>query len=72
MAVEGPILKPELPWEGECIEGASVVLQRFKLVLVMFYAGAYNNWPQQIGLARSKDGLHWIRKTRVNSFILAA
>lgn len=24
-------------------------------------AGAYNNWPQQIGIARSPDGLHWER-----------
>ena len=56
MTVEGPILKPELPWEGECIEGAWVVQRGNELV--MFYAGAYNNWPQQIDLARSKDGLH--------------
>ena len=25
----------------------------------MFYAGAYNNRPQQIGLAISTDGIHW-------------
>ncbi len=59
VAVEGPILKPELPWEGECIEGASVVQRGDELV--MFYAGAYNNWPQQIGVARSRDGIHWRR-----------
>ena len=56
---DGPILKPELPWEGECIEGASVTERNGELV--MFYAGAYNNWPQQIGVARSRDGLHWTR-----------
>lgn len=27
----------------------------------MFYAGAYNNAPQQIGVAESKDGIHWKR-----------
>jgi sucrose-6-phosphate hydrolase SacC (GH32 family) len=53
------ILRPELPWEGECIEGPA--LFRHKGVLHMFYAGAYNNWPQQIGCARSEDGLHWQR-----------
>ena len=58
-AIDGPILKPELPWEGECIEGASVIERNG--ALYMFYAGAYNNWPQQIGVARSQDGLHWER-----------
>jgi len=56
---EGPILKPELVWEGECIEGASVICRNRKLY--MFYGGAYNNWPQQIGVAESKDGFHWKR-----------
>jgi hypothetical protein len=27
----------------------------------MFYAGAYNNAPQQIGVAKSADGVHWER-----------
>ena len=27
----------------------------------MFYAGNYNNMPQQIGVAESKDGIHWKR-----------
>lgn len=27
----------------------------------MFYAGAYNNSPQQIGVAKSSDGVHWER-----------
>jgi hypothetical protein len=30
-------------------------------VLVMFYAGAYNNEPQQIGVATSRDGVQWTR-----------
>lgn len=59
LSTQGPILKPELAWEGECIEGASVIERNGQLV--MFYAGAYNNWPQQIGIARSSDGLHWER-----------
>ncbi|WP_168207899.1 family 43 glycosylhydrolase [Spirosoma sp. KCTC 42546] len=59
VANDGPILKPELPWEGECIEAASVIERTG--TLYMFYAGAYNNWPQQIGVARSQDGLHWKR-----------
>lgn len=54
-----PILKPELLWEGECVEGASVIQKRGKLY--MFYAGNYNNKPQQIGVAVSKDGIHWER-----------
>ncbi len=58
-ASEDSILFPELPWEGECIEAASVIKRGNEFV--MFYAGAYNNWPQQIGVAVSRDGLHWRR-----------
>jgi predicted GH43/DUF377 family glycosyl hydrolase len=54
-----PILKPEYPWEGSCIEAAALV-QRGDL-LYMFYAGAYNNNPQQIGVAKSSDGVKWER-----------
>lgn len=56
---DGPILKPELPWERECIEGASVI--KAGKNLVMFYAGAYNNNPQQVGVAISSDGISWKR-----------
>lgn len=56
---DAPILKPEYPWEGECVEGASIV--QYKDTLYMFYAGAYNNKPQQIGVAKSTDGIHWKR-----------
>ena len=59
LSTDGPILQPELPWEGQCVEGASIIERNGELV--MFYAGAYNNWPQQIGIAHSKDGLHWER-----------
>ena len=54
---DAPIMIPEFDWEGECVEGASVI-QRGK-ELYMFYAGAYNNWPQQIGVAKSSDGIYW-------------
>ena len=54
-----PILKPELPWEGECIEAAA--LCRHDGRLYMFYGGAYNNAPQQVGCAVSDDGVHWER-----------
>jgi len=56
---DGPLLKPELPWEQQCIEAPTVVEHNGGLY--MFYAGAYNNAPQQIGVARSPDGIHWTR-----------
>ena len=57
--VDGPILKPELPWERHCIEAPSLL--RHGDTLWMFYAGGYNNEPQQIGVATSHDGLTWSR-----------
>ena len=54
-----PILKPELPWEKSCIEAATCIQQG--KYLYMFYAGGYNNEPQQIGVARSSDGIRWKR-----------
>lgn len=59
MSLDSAMLKPELSWEGECIEGASVIKKNNKLF--MFYAAAYNNAPQQVGLASSTDGIHWSR-----------
>lgn len=59
LALNKPILKPELPWEQLCVEGASVIERYGRLY--MFYAGAFNNCPQQIGVAVSKDGIHWKR-----------
>lgn len=53
------ILKPELDWEQDCIEAAATCKRDG--LLYMFYAGAYNNAPQQIGCATSKDGIHWKR-----------
>jgi predicted GH43/DUF377 family glycosyl hydrolase len=58
-AADSSILYPVYPWEGECIEGASIA--RKGDILYMFYAGAYNNAPQQIGVAESTDGIHWKR-----------
>ncbi len=52
-----PIMVPEYKWEGKCVEGASVIQHGDNLY--MFYAGSYNNAPQQIGVAKSKDGIHW-------------
>ena len=57
--LNGPILKPELPWEKKCIEAAALCKHRGKLY--MFYAGGYNNQPQQIGCAISSDGVNWRR-----------
>jgi len=54
---DNPILVPEYPWEGHCVEGASVIKKGEWMY--MFYAGAYNNNPQQIGVAKSKDGIKW-------------
>lgn len=56
-----PILKPELPWETRCIEAATVTKRGD--TFVMFYAGGYNNDPQQIGVAMSKDGVNWTRQS---------
>ncbi len=56
---DAPILKPELPWEQKCIEASSVLHRENRFW--MFYAGAYNNAPQQIGVAVSDDGVRWQR-----------
>jgi predicted GH43/DUF377 family glycosyl hydrolase len=59
LSTEKPILKPDLPWEKDCIEGASVIKKNGKLYLL--YAGAYNNAPQQVGVAVSEDAINWKR-----------
>ncbi len=56
---DGSILKPELSWETKCIEAPSAIVRDGKLYL--FYAGGYNNEPQQIGCASSTDGVIWKR-----------
>lgn len=57
--IDGPVLKPELPWETKCIEAPSALVRDG--VLYLFYGGGYNNDPQQIGCARSRDGIHFER-----------
>ena len=58
-ATDSSILYPQFPWEGKCIEGASIAQKGEKLY--MFYAGSYNNAPQQIGVAESLGGIIWKR-----------
>lgn len=60
------ILKPELSWEDKCIEAPAVLRRNGKFW--MFYAGAYNCAPQQIGLAVSDDGFNW-RRTSNEPFL---
>jgi beta-1,2-mannobiose phosphorylase / 1,2-beta-oligomannan phosphorylase len=62
MLADGPLLRPELPWERDCVEAPALVVRGGWLY--MFYAGAYNNAPQQIGCARSRDGVRWERLSR--------
>ncbi|MBI4978962.1 MAG: family 43 glycosylhydrolase [Spirochaetes bacterium] len=56
---DGPILRPELPWEGDCIEAPAVC--RHDGRWFMWYGGSYNATPQQIGCAVSDDGIRWKR-----------
>lgn len=56
---DSAILAPQLPWERKCIEAPSIAVRGKRMY--MFYAGAYNNEPQQIGVAVSRDGIHWER-----------
>lgn len=57
--LDAPILFPQLPWEQECIEAPAACVHDGKVY--MFYAGAYNCCPQQIGCAVSADGVHFSR-----------
>ncbi|HNR30179.1 MAG TPA: family 43 glycosylhydrolase [Candidatus Hydrogenedentes bacterium] len=56
---DAAILAPELPWETACVEAPAVLKRDGRFY--MFYAGGYNNNPQQIGVAVSDDGLSWKR-----------
>lgn len=49
------ILHPEMDWEMCCIEAPATVVEDGKIY--MFYAGAFNCSPQQIGCAVSEDGV---------------
>ncbi len=53
------VLKPEIAWEKNCIEAPAVLYKSG--LFYMFYAGAYNAQPQQIGVAISVDGISWHR-----------
>lgn len=74
LSVSGPTIAPQVPtaldaasgitasnlkWEGQCIEASTMVKRGG--YLYMFYAGGYNNFPQQIGVAVSKDGINFAR-----------
>jgi predicted GH43/DUF377 family glycosyl hydrolase len=52
-------LEPILPWEIDCIEAPATLTLDGKVY--MFYAGAYNCAPQQIGCAVSDDGFNFKR-----------
>jgi len=67
---DAPILAPTVPtalddpdldlaWEQRCVEAAAMAQHAGKLY--MFYAGGYNNAPQQIGVAVSHDGVQFKR-----------
>lgn len=57
--LDAPILFPQLPWEQQCIEAPAACMHDGRIY--MFYAGAYNCCPQQIGCAVSTDGVHFTR-----------
>lgn len=59
LSTDGPLMKPEYPWEMSCTEAPTVI--KHKGIWYMFYAGAYNHEHQQIGLATSKDGRNYTR-----------
>ncbi len=57
------LLAPEYVWEGECIEAPATVVNDGKIFL--FYGGAYNCCPQQIGYAVSTDGAFFKKMSAV-------
>lgn len=59
LSADGPALAPTLGWEQDCIEAPALCVREGQLVA--FYAGGYNNAPQQIGVATSPDGVRWTR-----------
>ena len=48
------LVAPEMKWEQQCIEAPATIVNGDKMY--MFYGGAYNCKPQQIGCAVSYDG----------------
>ncbi|MGC3958382.1 MAG: family 43 glycosylhydrolase [Verrucomicrobiota bacterium] len=74
LSTNGPLLQPCVPtaldvaaglpaaniaWEGKCIEAAA--LAEHGGYYYLFYAGGYNNAPQQIGVAVSRNGINFKR-----------
>ncbi len=53
------VLEPLIDWEKDCIEAPAAIVRDGKVYL--FYGGAYNCEPQQIGCAVSDDGFHFER-----------
>lgn len=66
--VSQAVLAPEYSWEEECTEAPAALVKDGKVWL--FYGGAYNCSPQQIGLAVSSDGV-FFRKTSDKPFLPA-
>ena len=62
------VLAPEYSWEEQCTEAPAALVKDGKVWL--FYGGAYNCSPQQIGLAVSSDGV-FFRKTSDKPFLPA-
>ena len=58
-AKAAPILEPELEWEKLCIEAPAAIEKDGRIFL--FYGGAYNCEPQQIGCAVSDNGIDFSR-----------
>jgi len=56
-AVKRAIVHPEFKWEKNCIEAPATVVYDNRVY--MFYGGAYNCDPQQIGVAVSLDGVNF-------------
>lgn len=52
-----PVIKPEFDWEKSCTEAPAALIIDDRMYLL--YAGAFNNSPQQIGLAVSDDGINF-------------
>ena len=48
-------------WSDDTVAASPGVTLRRGDTLWMFYAGGYNNEPQQIGVATSRDGVTWTR-----------
>lgn len=56
------LLAPEMRWEKTCIEAPATIVENGKIY--MFYGGAYNCSPQQIGCAVSEDGVFFRRVSK--------